>query len=92
MKVSARKMVGSTLVPWAKFVLFGLLASLLSTSRVRAQAPIVGNELHYDVAKPLRELAVNPPAMPSGIRKTDELEMLTLIPGFKEHGKRRFSA
>ena len=75
-------MVQPTLVPWAKFVLFGLLGFLLSTSRVLTQAPIVRNELHHDVSKPLRELAVNPPAMPSGIRR-DELEMLALIPGFK---------
>jgi hypothetical protein len=81
-------MVQLTLVPWAKFVLFGLLISLLSTRQVLAQAPIVGNELHHDVSKPLRELAVNPPAMPSGIREADELEMLALT-GFQEHGKRR---
>lgn len=76
-------MVRPTLVPWAKFVLFGLLVTLLPTSRVLAQAPIVRNELHHDVSKPLRELAVNPPAMPSAIREADELEMLALIPGFK---------
>ena len=76
-------MVQPTLFPWAKIVLLGLLVSLLSTSRVLAQAPMVRNELHHDVSKPLRELAVNPPAMPSGIRKADELEMLALIPGFK---------
>ena len=75
-------MVQPTLVPWAKFVLFGLLGSLLSISRL-AQAPIVRNEPHHDVSKPLRELAVNPPATPSGIRKADELEMLALTPGFK---------
>ena len=39
------------------------------------------------VAKPLRELAVNPPAMPSVIREADELEMLALTPGFKNMGK-----
>ena len=80
-------MVQPTLVPWAKFVLFGLPVSLLSTTRVLAQAPIVQNELHHDVSKPLRELAVNPPAMPSGIRKTDKLEMLALIPGFQDMGR-----
>ena len=76
-------MVRPTLVPWAKFVLFGLLVSLLSTSQVVGQAPIVRNELHHNVSKPLCALAVNPPAMPSGIRKADELKMLALIPGFK---------
>ena len=77
-------MVQPTLVPWAKFVLFGLLGSLLSTSQVlAAQAPIVRNELHHNLAKPLREAAVNPPAMPSAIRGADKLEMLALIPGFK---------
>lgn len=80
-------MVQPTLVPWAKFVLFGLLVALLSTSRVLAQSPIVRNELHHDISKPLRELAVNPPAMPSGTRKADELEMLALIPGFKNMGR-----
>ncbi len=75
------------LVPRAKFVLFGLLVSLLSTSRLLAQGPIVRNELHHDVSKPLRELAVNPPAMRSGIREADELDMLTLPPGFKNMGR-----
>ena len=59
------------------------LVSLLSTSLVLAQAPIVRNELHHEVAKPLRELAVNPRAMPSRIREAEELEMLALTPGFK---------
>ena len=77
-------MVQPTLVPWAKF---GLPVSLLSTIQVLAQAPIVQNELHHDVSKPLHELAVNPPAMPSGIRKADELEMLALIPCFKNMGR-----
>jgi hypothetical protein len=80
-------MVRPTLVPWAKFVLFGFLVSLLSTSRVLAQAPILRNELLHDVAKPLRELAVNPPAMPSGIREADELEMLALTVDFKNMGR-----
>ena len=79
-------MVQPTLVPWAKFVLFGLPVYLLSTSRVLGQAPIVRNELHHDVSKPLRELAVNPPAMPSAIREADKLEMLALTPGFKNMG------
>jgi len=60
------EMVQPILVPWAKF---GLPVSLLSTTRVLAQAPIVQNELHHDVSKPLRELAVNAAAMPSGILK-----------------------
>ena len=80
-------MVQPTLVPWAKFVLFGLFVSLLSTSRVLAQAPIVRNELHHHKSKPLCELAVNPPAMPSGVLKADKLEMLALISGFQEHGR-----
>jgi hypothetical protein len=80
-------MVRPALVPWAKFVLFGLLVSLLSTSRVLAQVPIVRIELHHEVCRPLRELAVNPPAMPSGIREGAELEMLALTAGFKEMGK-----
>ena len=80
-------MLQPTLVPWAKFVLFGLLVSLLSTSRVLAQAPLVRNELHHDVSKPLRELAVNPPAMPSGIREADEPVMLALPTGFKNMGR-----
>lgn len=80
-------MVQPTLIPWVKFVLFGLLVTLLSTSRVLAQAPIVRKELHHNVSKPLRELAVNPPAMPSGIRKADELELLALIPGLKNMGR-----
>ena len=79
-------MIRPTLVPWTKFVLFGLLVSLLSTSRVLARAPIVRSELHHDIAKPLREVAVNPPAMPSAIREADELEMLALTPGFKNMG------
>lgn len=79
-------MVQPTLVPWAKFVLFGL-GSLLSTGRVLAQTPIVRDELHHNVSRPLRELAVSPPAMPSGIRKADQLEMLALIPGFKNMGR-----
>ena len=74
-------MVQPTLVPWAKF---GLPVSLLSTIQVLAQAPIVQNELHHDVSKPLRELAVT---MPSGILKADELEMLALIPGFQNMGR-----
>ena len=41
----------------AKFVLFCLLVFLLPTSQVLAQAPIVRNELHHDVSKPLPELA-----------------------------------
>jgi hypothetical protein len=53
---------------------------------VLAQAPIVRNELHHDIAKPLREVAVNPPAMPSAIRAADQLEMLALTPGFKNMG------
>ena len=69
--------------PLAKFV---LLVFLLSTSRV-SQAPVVRSELHHDVSKPLRELAVNPPAMPSGIREADELEMLALTSGFKNMGR-----
>jgi hypothetical protein len=68
-------MVQPTLVPWAKFVL-DLPASLLSTSRVLAQASIERNEL----------LAVNRPAMPSGSREADELEMLALTPGLKNTG------
>ena len=52
-----------------------------------AQAPIVQNELHHDVSRPLRELALNPPTMPSGIREADELEILALTPGFKNMGK-----
>ena len=80
-------MVRPTLVPWTKFVLFGLLVSLLSTSRVLAQASIVRNKLHHDISKPLRELAVNPPAMPSAIREADELEMIALTPGFKNTGR-----
>jgi hypothetical protein len=80
-------MVQPTLVPWAKFVLFGLLVSLLSTSRVLAPAPIVRIELHHEVARPLRELAVNPPAMGSGIREAGELGMLPLPPGFKKMGR-----
>ena len=79
-------MVQPTLVPWPKLVLSGLLVCRLSTSRVLAQAPIVRNELHPDVSKPLRELGVDPPAMPSGIREADELEMLALTPGFKNMG------
>lgn len=79
-------MIRPTLVSWTKLVLFCLLVSLLSTSRVLAQAPIVRNELHHDIAKPLREVAVNPPAMPSAIRAADELEMLALTPGFKNMG------
>ena len=51
-----------------------------------AQAPIVRNELHHDIAMPLREVAVNPPAMPSAIREADKLEMLALTPGFKNMG------
>jgi hypothetical protein len=80
-------MVRPTLVPWARFVLFGLLVSLLSTSRVLAQVAILRNELLHDVAKPLRELAVNPAARPSGMREADELEMLPLTPGFKNMGR-----
>jgi hypothetical protein len=80
-------MIRPILVSWAKFVLFALLVSLLSTSQVLAQAPILRNELLHDVAKPLRELAVNPPAMASGIREADELEMLALTPGFKNMGR-----
>jgi len=76
-------MARPTLVPWAKFVLFGLLASLLSTSRVLAQAPIVRNELHHDVSRPLRELAANPPTSAPGPHEADELKMLPLPPGFK---------
>ena len=85
-------MVRPTLVPWAKFVLFGPIVSLLSTTRVLAQAPIVRNELHPDPGKPLRVVAANPPAMPSAIREADDLEMLALIPGFKNierRGQRR---
>lgn len=78
-------MVQPTLVPWAKFVLFGLLVSLLSTTRVLA--PIVRNELHHDLSKPLHKAAVNPPAMPSSIREADKLEMLALIPGLKNIGR-----
>ena len=77
-------MVQPNLVPWAKFV---LPVYLLSTSRVLGQAPIVRNELHHNVSKPLRELAVNPPAMPSGTLKADELKMLALIPGFQNMGR-----
>ena len=62
-------MVRPALIPWVKFALFGLLVSLLSTGRMLAQAPVVQNQLHHDVSRPLRELAVNPPAMPSGIRE-----------------------
>ncbi len=76
-------MARPTLLPGAKFVLLGLLVSLLSTSRVLAQAPIVRNELRHELAKPLPEVSVNPPAMPSAIRETDILEMLALMPGFK---------
>jgi hypothetical protein len=54
---------------------------------VLAQAPIVRNELHHDIATPLREVAVNPPAMPSAIREADELEMIALTPGFKNMGR-----
>jgi hypothetical protein len=59
-------MIRPTLVPWAEFVLLGIPASLLSTSRVLAQASIERNELHHDISKPPLELAVNPPAMPFG--------------------------
>lgn len=76
-------MVRPTLVPWARLVPLGLLVSLLSSSRVLAHAPTARNELHHGIAKPLRELAVNPPAMPSAIRPADELEMLALTPGCK---------
>lgn len=84
-------MVRPTLLPWAKFVLLGLLVSLPSTSRVVAQAPIVRNELHSDLAKPLPEVSVNPPAMPSAVREADKLEMLALMPSFKniERGGQR---
>ena len=73
--------------PLAKFVLFVLLSILLSTSRALVQAPIVRSELHHDVSKPLRELAVNPPAMPSRIREADEPGMLRVDAGFKNIGR-----
>lgn len=81
------EMVRPTLLPCAKFVLFGFLVCLLSTSRVLAQAPSCEMNYSMTVAKPLRELAVSPPAMPSGIREADELEMLALTPGFKNMGR-----
>ena len=73
------------LVPWAKFVLLGLLVSLLSTSGVLAQAPILRNELLHDLAKPLRELVVNPPYIrdPRGGRTGDAC----VTPGFKTVGR-----
>ena len=80
-------MLRPTLVSWAKFVLFRLLVSLLSTSWMLAQSLFVQNELHHDVSKPLCELAVNPPAMPSGIRQADEPVMLALATGFKNIGR-----
>jgi hypothetical protein len=79
-------MVQPTLVRWAKFVL-DFPASFLSTSRVLAQASIERNELRHDISKPPRELAVNPPAMPSGSREADELEMLALTAGLKNMGR-----
>jgi hypothetical protein len=78
-------MIRPTLVPWTKFVLFGFLVFLLSTSRVLAQAPIVRNELHHDIATPLREVAVNPPAVPSA-NPRGRTGDACLTPGFKNMG------
>jgi len=44
---------------------------------------LVRPEIHHDVSAPLRELAKNAPALPSGPTEADDLKVIPLSSGFK---------